>query len=205
MTGPLPEVPLRSPFTAESRTSWGAGFDYELGKGLAVGAAYHLALEPGETEDSSDFVGHEAEAGVEWHRGGTLAGAQLQYLDAFENGYTALRVFGRQSFGPLFRDLHHLFDELAKEVQATLDELAERVRMIGQDPIATPAEVMEAASVKPARLGQTMREMAEEANAHAVRVIREMREAVEAAEEAKDPGSVDLFSRFVQIHEIDIP
>jgi starvation-inducible DNA-binding protein len=86
-------------------------------------------------------------------------------------------------------------------VQATIDPIAERVRMIGQDPIATPVEVMEVASVKPARLGQTMREMAEEANAHVVRVIREMREAAEAADDAKDPGTVDLFSRFVQIHE----
>ena len=106
-----------------------------------------------------------------------------------------------QTFGPLFRDLHLLFDELAKEVQGTLDELAERLRMIGQDPIATPPEVMEAASVKPAPLGQTMREMIEAADAHAVTVIREMREAVEAADAAGDPGTADVFTRFVQVHE----
>ena len=98
-------------------------------------------------------------------------------------------------------DLHRLFDELATDVDGTLDDLAERVRMIGQDPIATPAEVMEAASIKPARLGHSMREMAEEANAHVVRVIREMREAIEAADEAGDPGTADVFTRFVQIHE----
>ena len=125
---------------------------------------------------------------------------QRQLANAFLL-YANYKRYHWQSFGPLFRDLHRLFDELAKEVQATLDDLAERVRMIGQDPIATPAEVMEAASVKPARLGHSMREMAEEANAHVVRVIREMREAVEAAEQAGDPGTVDLFSRFVQIHE----
>jgi starvation-inducible DNA-binding protein len=115
--------------------------------------------------------------------------------------YANYKRYHWQSYGPLFRDLHRLFDELATEVQATIDPIAERVRMIGQDPIATPVEVMEVASVKPARLGQTMREMAEEANAHVVRVIREMREAAEAADDAKDPGTVDLFSRFVQIHE----
>ena len=106
-----------------------------------------------------------------------------------------------QCYGPLFRDLHLLFDELAKDVQGTLDELAERLRMIGQDPVASPAEVMEAASVKPAALGQSMREMVEEADAHALSVILEMREAVRAADEADDPGTADVFARFVQIHE----
>jgi starvation-inducible DNA-binding protein len=125
---------------------------------------------------------------------------QRQLANAFLL-YANYKRYHWQCYGPLFRDLHRLFDELAQEVQATIDELAERVRMIGQDPIAMPAEVMEATSIKPARLGQSMREMAEEANAHVVRVIREMREAVDAADEARDPGTADLFTRFVQVHE----
>jgi starvation-inducible DNA-binding protein len=106
-----------------------------------------------------------------------------------------------QTFGPQFRDLHLLFDELAQAVLATQDEFAERIRMIGQDPVATPAEIMHDASVKPAPLGQSMREMIEEADAHLVVVIREMREAVAAADEAGDPGTADVFTRFVQLHE----
>src|SRR5918999_920459 len=49
-----------------------------------------------------------------------------------------------QTFGPLFRDLHKLFDKLAKDVLSTIDELAERVRMIGQDP---PAHLLDAADL----------------------------------------------------------
>ena len=67
--------------------------------------------------------------------------------------------------------------------------------------MTSPAEVMQATSIKPARSDQSMREMAEEANAHVVRVIREMREAIAAADEAGDPGSADVLTRFVQIHE----
>ena len=125
---------------------------------------------------------------------------QLQVANAFML-YANYKRYHWQCFGPLFRDLHLLFDELAKDVQGTLDELAERLRMVGQDPLATPPEVMEAASVAPAPLGQTMREMVQQADAHAVNVIREMREAVRVAEEAGDPGTADLFTRFVQIHE----
>jgi starvation-inducible DNA-binding protein len=106
-----------------------------------------------------------------------------------------------QTFGPLFRDLHLLFEELASAALGTLDELAERVRMIGPDPVAGPAEVMQVASVKPTGIGLTMREMVEEADAHLLVVIREMRDAARLADEKDDPGTADLFGRFVQIHE----
>jgi len=46
-----------------------------------------------------------------------------------------------------------------------------------------------------------MREAIEEADANLLVVIKEMREAVNVADENNDPGTVDLFSRVVQIHE----
>jgi starvation-inducible DNA-binding protein len=125
---------------------------------------------------------------------------QRQVANAFVL-YANYKRYHWQTYGPLFRDLHRLFDELATDVHGTLDELAERLRMIGQDPVATPAEVLETASVEPAPLGLSPREMIEQADAHAVTVIKEMRAAVRAADDADDPGSADLFSRFVQVHE----
>ena len=50
-------------------------------------------------------------------------------------------------------------------------------------------------------LGMSMREMVEEADAHLLTVIQEMREAADLAMEHKDPGTADVFTRFVQIHE----
>jgi starvation-inducible DNA-binding protein len=46
-----------------------------------------------------------------------------------------------------------------------------------------------------------MREMVEEADQNLLTVIAEMRAAVRVADEQDDPGTVDLFSRHVQIHE----
>jgi starvation-inducible DNA-binding protein len=125
---------------------------------------------------------------------------QRQVANAFLL-YANYKRYHWQCSGPLFRELHLLFDELATDVQATLDPLAERLRMIGQDPVATPGEVTEIASVGAAPLGRSLREMIEQADAHAIAVIREMREGVCAAQEADDPGTADLFTRFVQIHE----
>jgi len=115
--------------------------------------------------------------------------------------YLNYKHYHWQTYGPMFRDLHLLFDEFAGAVLGTVDEFAERVRMIGQDPLASPQEMLLTASVKVAGRGQTMREMIEEADENLLSVIKEMRAGARAADEADDPGTVDLFSRFVQIHE----
>ncbi len=83
----------------------------------------------------------------------------------------------------------------------TLDELAERVRMIGQDPPAHLLAAADLASVPPAAPHSTMREMVDEADRNLLTVIKEMRHGAKVADEHGDPGTVDVFSRMVQIHE----
>ena len=115
--------------------------------------------------------------------------------------YTNYKHYHWQTYGPLFRDLHKLFDEFAAETLATIDEMAERIRMIGQDPVSTPRQFEETASVKASTKPKTMREMVEEADLNLLGVIRNMRGAVKDAEEEGDPGTVDLLSKSLQIHE----
>jgi starvation-inducible DNA-binding protein len=125
---------------------------------------------------------------------------QRQVANAFIL-YSNYKHYHWQTYGPLFRDLHLMFDEFAKDVLATLDDFAERVRMIGQDPISGPQEVLTTASVKVAERDQTMRQMVEEADTNLLIVIKEMRSGAGVADEQDDPGTVDLFSRHVQVHE----
>jgi starvation-inducible DNA-binding protein len=125
---------------------------------------------------------------------------QTQVANAFVL-YTNYKHYHWQTYGPLFRDLHLLFDEFATAVLATLDDFAERIRMIGQNPVSRPDEIVEIASVTIAEGDQSMRSMIEEAAANLITVIAEMRTAAKAADEQNDPGTVDLFSRHVQVHE----
>ena len=115
--------------------------------------------------------------------------------------YTNYKHYHWQTFGPLFRDLHLLFDEFAEQVLATVDEFAERVRMIGQDPPGHLIESADLATVASAGRHSNMREMVEEAQRNLLIVIAEMRKGAKLAEEHDDPGTVDLFSKTVQIHE----
>jgi starvation-inducible DNA-binding protein len=125
---------------------------------------------------------------------------QRQVANAFVL-YMNYKHYHWQAYGPLFRELHKLFDRFSQEVLETIDELAERVRMIGQDPVAAPVDVVRAATVKVAVRSGSMRDVVEEADANLVVVIRDMRVGARAADENDDPGSVDLFSRAVQVHE----
>ncbi|MGH9255566.1 MAG: Dps family protein [Vicinamibacterales bacterium] len=115
--------------------------------------------------------------------------------------YVNYKHYHWQAFGPLFRDLHKLFDRLAADVLSTVDELAERVRMIGQDPPGHLLDAANLASVSPAAVHSNMREMVEEADRQLLIVISELRRGARIANEHDDPGTVDLFSRSVQIHE----
>src|SRR5215213_790167 len=71
---------------------------------------------------------------------------QRQLANAFVL-YANYKHYHWQTFGPLFRDLHLLFDEFATAVLGTIDEFAERIRMIGGDPIADPNEMLQLCSV----------------------------------------------------------
>lgn len=115
--------------------------------------------------------------------------------------YANYKHYHWQTFGPLFRDLHKLFDKFAGEVLETTDTLAERIRMIGQDPVSGLPNFTERAKVQSTSGTKNMRAMVEEANANAMVVIRNMREAVNVADEHNDPGTAEIFSNFVQIHE----
>jgi len=115
--------------------------------------------------------------------------------------YANYKHYHWQTHGPHFRDYHKLFDEFAADVLETLDPLAERVRMIGPDPPAHPLEMVDLASAAPAAPGSTMREMIEEAMGNALIVVKELRKAAHTADEHEDPGTVDLFSKIVQVHE----
>jgi starvation-inducible DNA-binding protein len=104
--------------------------------------------------------------------------------------------------GLLFRELHALFDEHATLVLDTVDPLAERQRMLGSPASYTLADLSVASKLaKDTDFPATTRDMLERLlTAHRV-VIEGMHQGFKAAELEGDPGSADVFARFVQVHE----
>src|SRR3954462_14494793 len=88
---------------------------------------------------------------------------QTQVANAFVL-YANYKHYHWQTFGPNFRDLHLMFDEFAVATLATADEIAGRVRMIGQDVQCVQLQDFQKnAGVQSSQAGQSMREMVEEA------------------------------------------
>ena len=118
--------------------------------------------------------------------------------------YANYKHYHWQTFGPFFRDLHLMFDEFAEHARGSIDEMAERIRMIGQDVESVQLKQFQhAASIQSSQTGQCMREMLDEADANLLIVIKDMRDAAKLADQNNDPGTVDLFSKLVQLHERD--
>ncbi|MFN3361129.1 MAG: Dps family protein [Pseudanabaenaceae cyanobacterium] len=105
------------------------------------------------------------------------------------------------SYGPLFRDLHLLFEEHGGQVLATIDELAERSLVVGGAPVADPDQYLKVATVKPSSGTLTLKGMVEEAIANHDRVIDELHQDAEMASKGNDIGTADLFTRIVQVHQ----
>jgi starvation-inducible DNA-binding protein len=124
---------------------------------------------------------------------------QEQLANAFVL-YANYKTYHWETYGPLFRDMHLLFDEHGSAVLATVDELAERIRMLGDHPIADFRTLADKASVK-ASTATTMSQMIREAEVAEGHVVAQLREAIRIADGNGDPGSADLFTRVLQVHE----
>lgn len=105
--------------------------------------------------------------------------------------------------GPHFRDYHLRFEDLYNAADGTVDELAERIRMLGGLPIHAPAQMasLTKAPVSDPAARLDPEGMLKEALDNEERTISLMHEGIELANGAGDPGTADLLTRFVQVHQ----
>jgi starvation-inducible DNA-binding protein len=115
--------------------------------------------------------------------------------------YLNYKKYHWSTYGPLFRDLHLLFEEQGNEVFATLDELAERSLMMDGTPVADPTDYLPTASVKPSSGKLSVEAMIKEAIVTHDLIIDEMHKDTEVADQAGDIGTADVFTRIVQVHQ----
>ena len=123
---------------------------------------------------------------------------------AVANSYTIFMNYKRyhwNTFGPLFRDIHLLFDEHADAIFKGIDEFGERVRILGSESIGTPEEVSRLSTVKMASSNMSVRAMIEQSVANHKLVISEFKDAIRSSDTQNDPGTSDLFIRMLQVHE----
>lgn len=103
--------------------------------------------------------------------------------------------------GPLFYAVHNLTEEQYEDLFAAADELAERIRALGQLAPSTLSSIVASSVVKdeerPQSAGDMCRDLAEDHN----RVAARLHELIEIAGSESDPVTEDLATARAAFHE----
>lgn len=102
--------------------------------------------------------------------------------------------------GPQFVALHTLFEQQYNELFIAIDEIAERLRALGQ---AAPGTMAEFAALSQIKDGQATKanDMVADLQASHATLAQTARKGVKAAEDAEDVGTADLLTARSQVHE----
>jgi starvation-inducible DNA-binding protein len=103
--------------------------------------------------------------------------------------------------GPMFTTLHTLFETQYTELALAVDEIAERIRALGERAPGTYREFLELSGVNETDGTPKATEMIEILVADARRVIDTARGLVEVAQAAGDDATADLAIRRIELHE----
>lgn len=139
--------------------------------------------------------------GIDQSQSSALA-TQLNVLLAdYQLYYQNLRGFHWNIKGPQFFELHLKFEELYNEAQIAIDEIAERILTLGEQPLHTfsdylkHSEIPEAKSVSGAQ--NTVNGVLDGLKA----LIERERNILNSASEAGDEGTVDLMTGYLSAQE----
>ncbi|PFH87187.1 DNA starvation/stationary phase protection protein [Bacillus sp. AFS088145] len=94
--------------------------------------------------------------------------------------------------GPNFFTLHTKFEEFYNEASLHIDELAERVLIIGGKPLATMREYLDTSSLKEANKNITSDEMVQDITKDYNYLIEELKDGMEITESENDSVTHDL-------------
>lgn len=103
--------------------------------------------------------------------------------------------------GPMFRDLHLMFEEHYTELATAVDDIAERIRTLDVHAPGTYKAFAELSSIKEVDGVPAAEEMVDILRQGHEIVVQTCRDVLKTAQEAEDESTVALVSDRMQIHE----
>lgn len=104
--------------------------------------------------------------------------------------------------GPMFQSLHSMFEEHYTALATAVDEIAERIRVLGRVAPGSYQEFAELSRVKDdASKDVPATKMIENLLADHEQVVRTAKEALSATEDANDEGTEGLLGARIEYHE----
>jgi starvation-inducible DNA-binding protein len=117
--------------------------------------------------------------------------------------YVKTRKFHWNVSGESFMELHKLYESQYKQIEESIDEIAERIGKLGENTIGTMKEFTEFATIKEhaGTYTNSKDSLGELLSDHQI-VIVELRKNIEdSAEKNKDAGTVDFLTGLLEQHE----
>lgn len=103
--------------------------------------------------------------------------------------------------GPHFSELHKLFEEQYQEIWESVDEIAERIRALGEQAPGSYARYIELTKIEEENGHPSWQEMTKQLVLDNEAVVRTSRECFEQADKAGDQATADLLTRRILTHE----
>lgn len=115
--------------------------------------------------------------------------------------YIKTQNFHWNVIDPRFYALHKMLEEQYEELQEGIDELAERIRMIGEKSPGSMQEFLEIGSLSEAEGNLTANQMIEQLQSGHEKIAGSLRARIDEATELKDQGTADLLIQRLRKHE----
>jgi starvation-inducible DNA-binding protein len=117
--------------------------------------------------------------------------------------YIKTRKFHWNVSGESFMELHKLFENQYKQLEESIDEIAERIGKLGQKTIGTMSEFSKLSSIKekPGKYGSSKEDITELLEDHETVIIQLRKNIEDCAEKNKDSGTADFFTGLMEQHE----
>ena len=103
--------------------------------------------------------------------------------------------------GPLFNTLHQMFEEQYTELAIAVDEIAERIRALGEPAPGSYSAYAKLTTIEEEDSVPAAEEMIRQLLKGQETVARTARSVIDAAEAADDEPTADLLTQRMQVHE----
>lgn len=117
--------------------------------------------------------------------------------------YVKTRKFHWNVSGESFMELHKLYESQYKQIEESIDEIAERIGKLGENSIGTMKEFTEFATIKEhaGTYTNSKDSLGELLSDHQTVIVELRKNIEESAEKNKDAGTVDFLTGLLEQHE----
>lgn len=103
--------------------------------------------------------------------------------------------------GPMFNTLHLMFEQQYMELATAVDEIAERIRALGEPAPGTYKEFARLSSIKEEEGVPSAEEMIKQLVKGQESVVKTARALIDTVDKAGDEPTADLLTQRMQVHE----